>query len=101
MSIFRSNKKKVDKGFKKMDKIVTWLFLWSVIASVYGIKKHENEKKNEFFKIHSKPTKKLTAKEIIKWIIFWADHITDEKKPGFVKSVYLFLLHMLKSWWKK
>lgn len=101
MSIFRSNKKKVDKWFRKMDKIVTWLFLWSIIASVYGIKKHENEKKNEFFRTNQKPSRKMTAKEIIKWILFWAEHITDEKKPWFVKSMYLFISHILKNGWKK
>lgn len=104
MSIFRSNKKKVDKGFKKMDKIVTGLVLWSIVASVYGIKKNENHKndvtkKDTFSVFHKKkPSWTMSVKDIIKWLIFWVE---ENKKPGFFKSVFSFIIHITSKSWKK
>lgn len=102
MSIFRNNKKNVDKGFNKMDKIVTWLVLWSIVASVYGIKKHESNKRDSVKTNLPNDTKwKMSSKDIIKWIIFWVDNTKTIKKPGFFKSIFLFISHIIKESWKK
>lgn len=107
MSLFRKNKKQVDKGIKKMDKIVTWLVLWSIIASVYGIKKYEqNKKENESNKTISnissvKQEWKMSSKDIIKWIIFWVKEDKKVKKPSAIKTVLFFFLKLIMKLWKK
>ncbi len=85
MSIFHRNKKKVDKSIKKMDAIITGLVLWWIVASVYGIKKHENDKKPT---AEQKEDKQkwwhMDFKSIVKALIFWFE---EDRKKTFVERI--------------
>lgn len=62
-------KKDKDKPIKKMDKVVTGVILWSVIASVFWLKKYHDSKKNKSNDIDS--VKKT----------FWYDLFFKKDKP--------------------
>lgn len=108
MALFHKDKK-VGKGLRKMDAVITWLVLWWIVASVYGIKKHEEGKKTEEVEI-SKWT--MSTKSILKWLVMWfkdeklpqsgknpAQSI--EKKPGIIKIVLIWMWRLIKWLWKK
>jgi hypothetical protein len=35
------------QGIKKIDRVVTWLLLWGIIASIYGVKKLRQKENGE------------------------------------------------------
>lgn len=65
-------KKDKDKPIKKMDKVVTGVILWSVIASVFWLKKYHDSKKNESAK--NSPVKTTNKKT------FWYDLFFKQNK---------------------
>jgi len=65
-----SRNKKINYWVKKIDKIVTWIIIWSAIASIFWLSqtKKWREITNEI-KEHITPQVKTTKNKIIK--IFW------------------------------
>lgn len=101
MSFFRKDKK-IDKSIKKVDALISWLVLSWIIASVYWIKKHEDQKK-DFENIVEKD-KKMSLKTILKWLIFGfkieKKEIPVKKKPIFIKIIN-FIFNLFSRLWKK
>jgi len=59
------------KGFRTVDKIVTSLILWGVVASVYGVRKYQEKHKDEVQKAPSVKKKGLFMRIVS--IIFWVN----------------------------
>ncbi|MDD2565707.1 MAG: hypothetical protein PHZ26_01890 [Candidatus Gracilibacteria bacterium] len=100
MALFHRDKK-VGKGLRKMDAVITGLVLGGIVASVYGIKKHEEGKKQEDEKISEG---KMSTKSMLKGLVmgFKEEEIKPvEKKPGIVKIVLSGVWNLIKGLGKK
>ncbi|MDD2487309.1 MAG: hypothetical protein PHS92_02995 [Candidatus Gracilibacteria bacterium] len=86
MSFFNKDKKEgkhVTKGIKKVDTIITGLVLGGILASVYGIKKYEDSKKD------SKPEQ--IEKKDSKTIPLPNEKKAD-KRDGILKIIFKIIL---------
>ncbi|EKE28501.1 MAG: hypothetical protein ACD_3C00051G0004 [uncultured bacterium (gcode 4)] len=99
MSLFRKNDKNVKHGIKKVDAIVTGLVLGWIIASVYWIKKYEQEKHSEVQS--DEETQKIAKKSIFKSLFFWTKDREEPKKPSLWRRVLAFPFIVTKRLWKK
>ena len=94
MSIFRNNRKKVDKWLKKIDAVITWLVLWWIVASVYWIKKeHDKLEKEQEEKLKNEELQKgmMDLRSILKALVFWFKE-EKPKKTFFQKLFWIFKL---------
>lgn len=86
MWIFKKDKD-IKHWIKKIDAVVTWLILWGVVASVYGIKKYEDKKhQSELVKEDvTNDWNRMSKSSIIKALLFWFEK--EKKKKSFLKKI--------------
>lgn len=86
--MFNKDEKIHKQSIKKIDALVTWLLLWGVVASIYGIKKT-----NKYLDKQQKQeggTKNGSIKKILKMLIFWYPEPLPvvEKKKSFFERLF-------------
>ena len=71
-------KQHISKNIKKVDAIVTWLILWGVIASIYGLSKDKKE-----IILDENGEEKHSFKKILRLLVFGM----PKEKPTFYQRI--------------
>lgn len=82
---FENRKSLPKRGIKKMDAVVTGLILGGIVASIYGIKKTEEYRKDKAVQehapeVHSEDAK-LSVGSILKMLVLGVEAVEKPEKP--------------------
>lgn len=94
------NKKKVTKSIKNVDKMVTWLVLGWILASVYWVKKYEDLKheKEALEEAKKEEEKKENNAWFLNKIFSWKEEKEERKDTLFETVLKIVIKNLI---WKK